>query len=94
VKSEPAYARSTTALWRRAGGEVLLARPEGSDVDGLSMPASAAWLLLERPLTLSELTGALAHEFSVGREEIAGHVVELVDQLEERGWLVRVSTRE
>jgi hypothetical protein len=77
-------------LWRRAGVEVLLAGPDGSEVDALSLPASAAWLLLERPRTLAELTDGLASRFAADRDEIADRVARLVDELEGRGWLARV----
>jgi hypothetical protein len=90
VSRPPAYARATTALWRRVGGEVLVTWPESTGVDRLSEPASAAWLLLERPRTVAELTGALADEFSVGSAEIEARVAELVGELEGRGWLVRM----
>jgi hypothetical protein len=68
---------------------VRLNTPDGPQVDRLSIPASAAWLLLERPRTLRELTGALAEEFAVGRGEIGPRVEELVGELVSRGWLVR-----
>jgi hypothetical protein len=87
------YARATGALWRRVGGEVLLATPEGPDVASLSVPASAVWLQLDRPRTTGELAESLAGDFSLEAREIRGRLDDLVQQLEARGWLVRVSGR-
>jgi hypothetical protein len=93
VSAETTFVRTSDALWRRVGSEVLLASPEGPEVASLSVPASAAWLLLDRPRTTRELVESLALEFSVDTEEIRGRVDDLVQQLETRGWLVRVNDR-
>jgi hypothetical protein len=85
------YARSPTALWRRVGAEVLVAAPEGSEVDRLSLPASATWLFLERPRTAAALTRLLADEFPVPNEQIGERVRALLLELESGGWLVRSS---
>ncbi len=68
---------------------MVLTTAERSDVHALSLPASAAWLLLDRPRTLSEIADALADEFEVGRPEIDERVAGLVAELESAGWLVR-----
>jgi hypothetical protein len=75
------------ALTRRVGDEVLLARPEGSGVDRLSVPASALWLLLERPRTRADLIRALAADFEMGVDEMVGHADRLIRELESRGWI-------
>jgi hypothetical protein len=93
VSAEAAFVRASGALWRRVGGEVLLATPGAPEVSSLSVPASAAWLLLDRPRTTAELAEALAGEFSVDTDEIRGRVGDIVDQLEARGWLERVIDR-
>jgi hypothetical protein len=90
VSGEVRYVRTAAALWRRVGGEVLLAAPEGSEVERLSLPASAAWQLLDRPRTTAELTELLADEFATPRDEIGGRVLALLEELEAGGWLVRV----
>lgn len=76
-------------LWRRVGDEVLVAGSDGSDVDRLSMTASAAWMLLEAPRTRRDLTTALAAEFVAPAEDIADHVDHLINVLEQRGWAIR-----
>jgi hypothetical protein len=91
VNGPPVFARSTAALWRRVGDEVLLAAPDRSEIDRLSVPASAAWLLLERPQTRADLTEALAGKFEVVPTEIAEHVDRMVEELEARGWVVRAA---
>jgi coenzyme PQQ synthesis protein D (PqqD) len=88
VSASPAYARSV-ALSRRVGDEVLLARPEGSGVDRLSIPASALWLLLERPRTRADLIRLLGADFEMGAEEMAGHIDRLIRELESSGWIAR-----
>lgn len=94
MSPEPAYARSTAVLWRRVGGEVLLAAPEGTDVDRLSLPASETWMLLERPRTPVEITDALARAFPADGVQIAARVEEILGQLEGRGWVARVDDGE
>lgn len=83
-----AYARAEATLWRRVGDEVLVASPDGSEIERLSLPASAVWRLLERPLARDALTAALAAEFHSEIADIAGHVDRLVDELGARGWVV------
>jgi hypothetical protein len=78
-----------TALWRRVGNEVLLATPEASDIDRLSLPASAVWLLLDQPQSREVIERALAEEFEVSSQEISEHVTRLIQELEDRRWLVR-----
>lgn len=86
--SEPRYRRAPATLWRRVGDEVLLATPEGDDVDRLSAPAAAAWLLLEPPRTRDELTRAMAEELGAGKPEIEERIEDLLGQLAGRGWVV------
>jgi hypothetical protein len=70
VNEAVAFARAPSVLWRRVGAEVLLADPAGRDVERLSIPASASWLLLERPRPVAELTRLLADELSADAGEI------------------------
>jgi hypothetical protein len=83
-------ARAPSVLWRRVGAEVLLADPAGRDVERLSIPASAGWLLLDRPRSVAELTGLLADELAADAGEIEDRVSALVDELRSDGWLVAV----
>jgi len=93
VSAEATYARSATALWRRVGAEVLLASPEGTGVESLSVPASAAWLLLERPRTAGDLAAALAGRFPSGSDGIERHVSKILEDLGSLGWIVREDAR-
>jgi len=79
--------RSSHVLWRRIGEEVLVADAEGTDVSSLSAPASAAWMLLDRPRTREELVDELAARFGGSAPEIADRAERLIDQLEGRGWV-------
>jgi hypothetical protein len=85
--TRPAFARAGAALWRRVGPEVLLAGADGSGIDRLSVPASALWHRLERPLGREELVTALADDLAVEPAEIADHVDGLIEQLSARGWI-------
>jgi hypothetical protein len=90
VSEAVAIARAPSVLWRRVGAEVLLADPAGQDVERLSIPASASWLLLDRPRPVAELTRLLADELATDAEEIEDRVVALVDELRSHGWLEAV----
>jgi hypothetical protein len=90
VTQAGAIARAPSVLWRRVGAEVLLADPAGQDVERLSVPASATWLLLDRPRPMAELTRLLADELGADRDEIGDRVVALVDELRSHGWLEAV----
>jgi DNA-binding IclR family transcriptional regulator len=81
-------------LWRLVGGEVLLADAAGPDVNCLSAPASAAWLLLDRPRTREELSNELASAFGGSSPRIRDHVERLLDQLRERGWVISDDERD
>lgn len=87
--TEPTVVRSSPALWRRVGAEVLLADPDGAEVERLSVPASAAWMLLERPRTMGELTRGVAAELGLPQDEVGAHVESVVAGLQTRGWLRR-----
>jgi Coenzyme PQQ synthesis protein D (PqqD) len=88
------FARAGATLWRRVGAEVLLAGLEGSQIDRLSVPASALWQRLERPLGREELVAALADDFGLVAADIADHVDGLIEQLAGRGWIRRVGGSE
>lgn len=85
--ASPAFARAGGTLWRRVGPEVLLAGADGSEIHRLSVPASALWLRLERPLGRDELVAALADEFDADAADIAPHVDRLLGELGTRGWV-------
>jgi Coenzyme PQQ synthesis protein D (PqqD) len=88
------FARARATLWRRVGAEVLLAGAEGSQIDRLSVPASALWFRLERPRGRDELVADLAEEFDARPADIADHVDGLIEQLSDRGWIRRVGRAE
>jgi hypothetical protein len=85
--AQAAVARAGRALWRRVGPEVLLAAADGSQIDRLSVPASALWLRLERPLGRDRLIAALAEDFEADPADIAAHVDRLLEELGARGWV-------
>lgn len=81
------FVRSRAALWRRVGGEVLLAAPGRPGMDELSESAGAVWTLLEKPMPASALVAALSEAYGVPPGRIAGQVDTLLQDLVARGWL-------
>lgn len=84
------FVRSRTALWRRVGGEILLAAPGRPDVDRLSNSAGAVWTLLEEPMPASALVATLSDAYGVPRGQITGDVEALLADLQARGWVEEV----
>jgi hypothetical protein len=89
VDGSQRLSRSTAALSRVVGGEVLLARAGRRDVDVLSGPAATTWHLLAIPATMPALLEMLADVYSVPVAGIQRDVAGLVTDLMERGWLER-----
>lgn len=92
--TEPAFVRSTSALSRTVGGEVLLAAPGRDDVDRLSPTAGAVWSLLEVPRTASSLVDELCDAFDAPRQRIEADLDALLTDLATRGWIREVPASE
>lgn len=92
MKHEPVrYRRSSEALERSFGGEVLLALPEREDVELLSGTASSVWLLLAAPTSAEDIVKRLARDFAVDLETVKADVEPLLRQLERGGWIERIA---
>ena len=68
------FRRSPRALFRRVGGDIILAAAGREDFDSLSSTASAAWELLEEPMDLDELVKQLASAYRVQTHSIVSDV--------------------
>jgi hypothetical protein len=84
------YRRSSAALHRTVGHEVLLAGADREGFDALPGTAASVWTLLEEPATLPELSDELARTYGRPVERIAADVEPLLDELVRRGWLERI----
>lgn len=85
------FVRSSVALSRRVGGEVLLAAPDGTEIDRLSDSAGAVWSLLEEPMAVPALVTTLSEAYGVPEERIAADVEALLADLVRRGWVEEVA---
>ena len=88
--NEGVFRRSPTALFRRVGGEVILATPGREEFDSLSSTASTAWELLDTPKDLDTLVNQLALEYRMQPHSIVSDVAALVLDLLRRGWIEEV----
>ena len=73
------YQRSTEALSRRIGSDVLVTVPADERVHELSGGASAVWADLSEPRTVVELVGRLAQIHGVARDVVAGQIARCID---------------
>lgn len=71
------------------GGEVVILDLAGSKYFGLDEVGASAWNLLERGLTVSELTTALLEEYDVDPARCRRDIEHLLRGLESRGLIVR-----
>jgi hypothetical protein len=85
--NEGLFQRSPGALFRRVGGDVILARPGREDFDSLSSTASAAWELLDTPKGLDQLVNELAVQYGMQPHSITSDVAALLLDLLRRGWI-------
>jgi coenzyme PQQ synthesis protein D (PqqD) len=92
--NEGVFQRSPEALFRRVGGEVLLATPQRDDFDSLSSTASAAWELLDTPKGLDEMVNELASAYQMQPHAILSDVAALLLDLLRRGWIEEVENNE
>jgi Coenzyme PQQ synthesis protein D (PqqD) len=72
------------------GDGIVLADVDREDFELLSETAAAAWRSLARPLTLTELIRSLAMRYGTAPEAIHSDVASLVQDLIERGAVVRI----
>ena len=92
--NESVFRRSPIALYRRVGGEVILATPGREDFDSLSSTASAAWEILDSPKDLDELVKELALAYGMQPHSIVSDVASLVLDLLRRGWIEEVENND
>jgi hypothetical protein len=88
--NEGVFRRSPKALFRRVGGDIILATAGREDFDSLSSTASAAWELLDKPKNLDELVKQLALEYRMEAHSIVSDVAALLLDLLRRGWVEEV----
>jgi hypothetical protein len=84
------FQRSPVALFRRVGGEIILATPQRQDFDSLSSTAAVAWELLDQPKGLNELVRDLALTYGMEPGSIVSDVASLLLDLLRRGWVEEV----
>ena len=92
--NEGVFRRSPAALYRRVGGEGILATPRREDFDSLSSTASAAWEILDSPKDLDELVKELALAYGMQPHSIVSDVASLVLDLLRRGWIEEVENND
>ena len=92
--NEGVFRRSPKALFRRVGGDIILATPGRDDFDSLSSTASTAWELLDTPKGLDELVNELALEYRMQPPSIVSDVAALLLDLLRRGWIEEVENNE
>jgi hypothetical protein len=92
--NEGVFRRSPEALFRRVGGDIILATPDREDFDSLSSTASAAWELLDTPKGLDELVNEMASEYRMQPHAIVSDVAALLLDLLRRGWIEEVENNE
>jgi hypothetical protein len=88
------FRRSPEALYRRVGGDIILATPEREDFDSLSSTASSAWELLDTSKGLDELVRELASAYGMQPQAILSDVATLLLDLLRRGWIEEVENNE
>jgi coenzyme PQQ synthesis protein D (PqqD) len=92
--NEGVFRRSPAALFRRVGGDVILATPQREEFDSLSSTASAAWEHLDTPKGLDELVNELALTYGMQPHSIVSDVAALLLDLLRRGWIEEVENNE
>lgn len=77
--------RTTSAMETLVGNEVVLMVLESGNVYGLGDTGSAVWKLLAKPTTLQPVVDALVEEYDAPRSVIEHDVLELIEEMVERG---------
>lgn len=90
MSTEKILRRAPTVLHRRVGVDVLVTTIEDQSIHRLSGPAGTAWLILETPMSVTQLASDLASFYGVDTRTTIGDVGSLVRDLAGRGWLAAV----
>lgn len=83
------WQRDEAVLWRRSGGRRVLRCPGTDAPIVLEGGGSAAWDLLEHPLTDDELFDVLSEVFGEERSRIEVELSDFLEQLRAAGAVVR-----
>lgn len=89
--AEVMFERATPLLEAELGNELLALDPARGLCFGFNEVAAAAWRLLDRPRTASDLADRLMEQFDVQPDQCRGEINELLDDLVTRGLLNRKS---
>jgi hypothetical protein len=90
--SKAVYERATRLLEADLGDELMALDAEGGNCFGFNSVATGVWRHLTSPKSFDELKEALLAEYEVDGEQCAAELRELLNDLEEKG-LVRKITR-
>ena len=85
----PTWRRRSEVLWRRSGSRILLRSNDG-EVVVLDGSAVEVWDLLEAPMTIGDLNGALGEGRESQRNEIAADLDWLLKDLDARSLIEAV----
>ena len=80
-RNDTRFRRSSDALYRRVGADVLVTRPGDPQMHELSGGATAVWDGLHVSPTLPELVDRLAAEHGIEAEQIEGQVEDCLEML-------------
>lgn len=83
------FVRSERVLWRHASGCLVLLHPDDAGADPVTMRGlgALAWLALDRPTTLEELSALLAQVFDEPGDPPSEDVELAVDTLVDAGFV-------
>ena len=81
--------RSESAMARRVGDELVILDVGSSHYFGLNDVGALIWDRLEQESTRADLVDAVVASYDVDREQAAGDIDDLVDQLVDRGLVQR-----
>lgn len=90
MSTEKIFRRAPTVLHRRVGVDVLVTTIGDRSIHRLSGPAGTAWLMLESPMSVTQLASDLASFYGVDAQTTMRDVGGLVHDLAGRGWLAAV----
>jgi hypothetical protein len=82
------WAHAHDAIWRTAPGYLALASIDGSAIE-IRGPACDIWKLLESPIEEAQLVATLSEQYAGDRVDMRRDVRQLLDDLHERGYVVR-----
>jgi len=85
IDSKVTIVRSSKPVETTVGSEVVLMTLESGECLGLGDTGSAVWRLLESPTHLEPVVAALSEEYDAPAGVIEQDVVELLEQMAQRG---------